>query len=424
MRLTRRGAVETAAVNGVTVDPADARDALVATYLDEDPEAEVAIAPVVPEIDEGDVRRAVEEVADPALSAPVTLRFGDAELPLPPARVARVLSLEPQAGELVPVVDERRLGRIVDRRVSADGGAPVDASVRIVDGRPRVVPARPGVDYDPADVGEALLAAITRPEGRRSVSVEAGVRPADLTTKEVRALGVREKVSEFSTYYPDADYRNTNIGRAAELVDGTLLEPGETFSMNDTVGERTRENGFTEGFIISDGILREDLGGGVSQLATTLFNGAFFAGLEDVEHKPHSFYIDRYPVGREATVAFGAIDLRFRNDTDYGVLVDAKVTPSTPSSQGVVTVRLYSTKVWDVESRTSDRFAYTSPETRTLRTEDCYAYTGSSGFTVNVFRDFRRPGESEVVRTERFTTVYTPSDGVECAPPVGAGSGG
>ena len=129
VRLTRRGAVETAAVNGVTVDPADARDALVATYLDEDPEAEVGIAPVVPEIDEGDVRRAVEEVADPALSAPVTLRFGDAEVPLPPARVARVLSLEPRAGELVPAVDERRLGRIVDRRVSADGGAP-DAARR------------------------------------------------------------------------------------------------------------------------------------------------------------------------------------------------------------------------------------------------------------------------------------------------------
>ena len=93
-------------------------------------------------------------------------------------------------------------------------------------------------------------------------------------------------------------------GRAAELVNGTLLKPGEEFSLNEVVGERTAENGFTKGFIISDGVFKEDLGGGVSQVATTTFNAMFFAGLEDVEHKPHSFYIDRYPVGREATVAW------------------------------------------------------------------------------------------------------------------------
>ena len=146
---------------------------------------------------------------------------------------------------------------------------------------------------------------------------------ADFRTADARTLRIREQVSAFTTYFPYADYRNTNIGRAAELVDGTILKPGETFSLNDTVGERTRANGFTEGFIIEDGVFKEDLGGGVSQMATTTFNAMFFAGLEDVEHKTHSFYIDRYPVGREATVAWGSVDLRFRNDTPYGVLITA-----------------------------------------------------------------------------------------------------
>ena len=95
----------------------------------------------------------------------------------------------------------------------------------------------------------------------------------------MRKLGIPEEVSEFTTYYPHADYRNVNIGRAAELIDGTVLEPGETFSLNDTVGERTRANGFTEGFVISDGVFAEELGGGVCQVATTTFNAAFFAGL-------------------------------------------------------------------------------------------------------------------------------------------------
>ena len=128
-----------------------------------------------------------------------------------------------------------------------------------------------------------------------------------------------------------------------------MLKPGETFTLNDTVGERTAENGFTEGFIISDGIFKEDLGGGVSQMATTTFNAMFFAGLEDVEHKPHSFYIDRYPVGREATVAWGAVDLRFSNDTPYGVLIQRPRRPrARPSRAGRVTVRMWSTKYWDI----------------------------------------------------------------------------
>ena len=149
------------------------------------------------------------------------------------------------------------------------------------------------------------------------------------------------------------------------------MKPGETFSLNGTVGERTAENGFTKGFIISNGIFTEDFGGGVSQMATTTFNAAFFGGMTDVQHKPHSFYIDRYPVGREATVAWPTVDLRWRNDTPYGVLVHAHVTPSTPSSQGVVTVRLFSTKYWDITTKTGDRYTFTSPATRTLDTADC-----------------------------------------------------
>ncbi|MEC9053610.1 MAG: hypothetical protein VX747_14195 [Actinomycetota bacterium] len=82
-----------------------------------------------------------------------------------------------------------------------------------------------------------------------------------------------------------------------------------------------------------------------------------------------------------------------------------------------MTVSLYSTKVWDIEARASNRYAYTQPEVRYLQTDDCYAYTGSQGFQIDVFRDFRRPGKDEVVRTEKFHTVYTPSDSVRCGKP-------
>ena len=222
-----------------------------------------------------------------------------------------------------------------------------------------MVPAKPGVSYDPDDVSGAFLELVTQPEGEREMKVEATVAEPDFTTEDAQALKIKEQVSTFTTYYPYAEYRNINIGRAAELVDGTMLKPGETFSLNDTVGERTGENGFTEGFIISDGIFKEDLGGGVSQMATTTFNAMFFAGLKDVEHKPHSFYIDRYPVGREATVAWGSVDLRFQNDTPYGVLIHAtRHAEHARRRQGVVTVRCTPRSTGTSPPRPSDRYNY------------------------------------------------------------------
>ncbi|MCW2853254.1 MAG: VanW family protein [Nocardioides sp.] len=411
--------VVTDPVAGEAIDPEAAREALVAAYLSDDADDEVvelSLTTAEPDIDEADVQAALDEFANPALSGPVTLVFGKSPVRLQPRDFAPVLGMKAEAGVLVPELDIDKLTALVAEGVS-DEGAPVDASFEVVGGKPRVVPAKPGVTYGPADVTDAFLTLVTKTEGQRRMKVEATVDEPELTTKEARALKIKERVSTFTTNYPYAEYRNINIGRAAELVDGTVLEPGETFSLNDVVGERTRENGFTEGFIISNGIFKEDLGGGVSQMATTVFNAMFFAGLKDVEHKPHSFYIDRYPVGREATVAWGAVDLRFQNDTPYGVLVKASVTPAGPGTQGVVTVSMYSTKVWDITTKTSGRYASVPPKTRTLKTPDCYPNTGYSGFQVDVWRYFKKPGSSELDHEEKFHTVYTPSDTVVCKPP-------
>jgi vancomycin resistance protein YoaR len=266
-------------------------------------------------------------------------------------------------------------------------------------------------------VSAAFLALVVKEAGQREMPVKATVRQAAFRTADARRLRITERVSTFTTYYPHAEYRNVNIGRAAELIDGTVLKPGETFSLNRIVGERTRQNGFTEGFVISDGVFREDLGGGVSQIATTTFNAMFFAGLKDVEHKPHSFYIDRYPVGREATVAWGSVDLRFTNDTPYGVLVTARRDRSTPSSSGSVTVSMWSTKTWDITARTGERYNFTEPKTRRLSDPECVDNEGYGGFDIDVFRTFRRPGSPKVVRNERFHTTYTPSDTVICTSP-------
>jgi vancomycin resistance protein YoaR len=403
---------------GRSIDPVQARAAITAAYLADDPTAVVDLVAAPPEIDDADVRAAVNDVANPAVSGPVTLAFGESRVRLQPRDFAAALSFRPEGGELRLHVDQRTLLRLVEQVVAADGGTPVDATVVLVDGNPEVVPAKPGVTFDPAEVMAAFTAALAQPEGEREAEVSAQVEEAAFSTADAKALEIKEQVSSFTTYFPYADYRNTNIGRAMELINGTVLKPGETFSLNDTVGERTPENGFVKGFIIEDGIFKEDYGGGVSQSATTTFNAAFFAGLEDVEHKPHSFYIDRYPVGREATVAWPTVDLKFTNDTPYGVLIQAGITPSSPSAQGVATVTMWSTKYWEITTSESARYNVTEPETRVLRTEDCYPNTGYGGFDIDVTRHFHLPSDPTQDRDEVMHTTYTPSDTVICQPPA------
>lgn len=404
---------------GRALDPDSTRDALVAAYLSEDAETpDLELVRTQPQIDEADIAQARETFANPAVSGSVSLTFDRATIKLYPKDFTPALSLVPVDGELVPTLDAAKLAEVVAANVVADG-APVDATVALVGGTPKVIAAKPGVTYDQQQIDDGFLALVAAPEGSRTLAVDAKVAQPEFTTKDARALQIKERVSTFTTYYPYAEYRNVNIGRAAELVNGTVLKPGETFSLNDTVGERTRANGFTEGYIIQDGILVTDLGGGVSQMATTTFNAMFFAGLEDVEHKPHSFYIDRYPVGREATVAWGSVDLRFRNDTPYGVLISANVTPATASTSGVVTVSMYSTKHWNITTSESERYNVTKAKVRRVDTVQCHANEGYGGFEIDVKRFFEPVGaNTETRRPENFHTTYTPSDTVICTNPA------
>lgn len=399
--------------SGVALDRDVTRSALLAAYLGPSPVVELETAEQDPEIDEADVARALDEFANAAVSDPVELVFDETAVRLTPEQYTPALALEPVDGALEPTLKPQRLRAVLADALAGDGG-PEEATVVIRDGRPEVVPDKPGVAFDQQEVNDLFLDLVAAEAGNRSATVKAEVVRSDFRTDDAEALRITEVIADVTTEYPHADYRNINIGRAAELVNGTVLKPGETFSMNDTVGERTRANGFTEGFMIANGVFKEDLGGGVSQMATTLFNGAFFAGLEDVEHKPHSFYISRYPVGREATVAWGSVDLRFRNDTPHGVLIQATVTPSTPSSSGVVRVRMWSTKVWDIQALTGPRRNFTQPQTRTLSGPGCVPNSGYAGFDITVTRVFRKAGQSQVERREQFNTTYTPSDTVVC----------
>ena len=231
-----------------------------------------------------------------------------------------------------------------------------------------------------------------------------------------------ELISKFTTRYPPGQPRVTNIRRAAELLDGTVVAAGASFSMNAALGERTTAKGFVAAPMILDGRLVDSVGGGISQVATTIYNAAFFAGLELVAHTPHSFYIDRYPVGREATISWGGPELVFRNDWPAPLVLKLDATQTS------VTARFYSARLGRrVETQTDQPYGYT-PATSQVVTNSALdpgarivvQEPGAAGFTVEYTRRVFRG--DELLRSERFRTRYEPKHGiVEVGPPRAGG---
>ena len=399
---------------GLSVDTAETAALVREAFITRQGPVELPVVEKEPTVTGNDFAKALDTLARPAVAGPVTLVLPQRRANLLVREFAPALTLEVVDRALAPVIDTERLEGGLARLRERIDSAPQDAAVVLRGGEPQVVPAKAGIRIVTRSVADALGPVLSKTGKARRVEVGTKVERADFTTKDARDLGIVEQVSDFVTYFPYAEYRNINQARAAELINGTILEPGEVFSFNETVGERTEANGFVPGFIISDGVFREDLGGGVSQVVTTAYNAAFFAGLEDIEHQPHSFYIDRYPVGREATVAWPIVDLKSGNNTPHGVLIEAFVVPSTRSSEGEMHVRMWSTEYWDIRAGVSERYGSTEPDTRYDSSDECVATTGYGGFGVEVYRYVRRAGQNRLLRTETDEVTYTPADTVIC----------
>jgi vancomycin resistance protein YoaR len=230
-------------------------------------------------------------------------------------------------------------------------------------------------------------------------------------------LGITEEVSSFSTNFTNSA-SGTNIRVVAAEVDGALVRPGETFSLNDYTGPRGTAQGYVPAAVISGGELSQAVGGGISQFATTMFNAVFFAGLEDVHHKTHSFYISRYPAGREATVYEGLIDLQWRNDSDTGIYVQTQWVP------GSITVTFWGTKHYDIESVSGERRNLREPAVQDKVDDgNCTPQSGSTGFDITVTRVFKNPATGAELRRENFGTHYAAEAIIHCIPPADPAAG-
>lgn len=203
----------------------------------------------------------------------------------------------------------------------------------------------------------------------------------------------------------------------AEKVNGAIVKPKETFSLNKYTGPRGTAQGYVEAGIIENGIPGTAVGGGISQFATTLYNAYYYAGMKDAGHREHSYWITRYPKGREATVFMdnagnSLIDIAFTNPDDTGVAIQTIWTPSS------IKIVLWGTKNYDVTGSTSGDFNPTQPQEKKVNKAGCTPSNGAPGFSVTDTRTItdRRTGQS---RNESRTVRYDPQFKIVCEPPPG-----
>jgi vancomycin resistance protein YoaR len=274
-----------------------------------------------------------------ALSAPVRLELGPTRWRLAPRRIARLLDL-PSGGRTTleiggPAARDwlLRLARRVEKPAK-------DATFSVDGSHVEVVAARPGTRLDTARAADSVLRAASRRRADlRVAQLPVEESPAKLSTIAARAMHIRGLVSSYTTEYGGIPNRIHNVELVAHLVDETLIAPGATFSFNETTGERNAAKGFLEAPVIVNGELTTGLGGGVCQVSTTVFNAAFEAGLRITDRTNHALYISHYPQGRDATVDYPTVDLKFVNDTGNWLLLRTYVSSSS------LTVNLYGTPV-------------------------------------------------------------------------------
>jgi vancomycin resistance protein YoaR len=221
------------------------------------------------------------------------------------------------------------------------GVRPVDAGFSVTGGGVVITPAKTGTACCGADAPARVMEGLRAGSPSRVVALPLKTVEPKRTDADARKLGIKEQVSTFTTPHKCCEPRVTNIHRIADLLRGVVIEPGETFSVNKTIGKRTTEKGFVSAPVIENGQHSEDVGGGISQMATTLFNAAWFAGLDFGEYQSHSLYISRYPYGREATMGYPHPDLELKNTTPYGILLWPTYTNRS------LTVSMYSTRYFE-----------------------------------------------------------------------------
>jgi len=390
---------------------------------------------IVPALGKADIDEAVRE-ANILISQPIRMVYDGKEAVFTPEQLANAYRYEIVGGgtpQVVHFFDPAVVDGYLDPIRSEFETEPVNARFVIDGDAISIAPGSKGTRIDEVETANKMLQAGLTSNRLAQLPLVEGADP-EFTTEYLESLGVNHLVSQFTTYHDCCEPRVVNIQNMADTVDQVLVLPGETFSINEHVGQRTTEKGYVGAPAIIGGELVDgNIGGGTSQFATTFYNAIFWGGYEDVEHRPHSYYFSRYPEGIEATMGWRTPDVEFRNNSESAILIDTRYTNTS------ITVRFFgynhgrtlkgeqsggSTRIWvdaeggpealHVKGSVSDRFNFTSPPEPVYRPNPSLGVDQvrrtqgeRDGWSVTVTRMILRGGE-DLVSEQTWPVRYRP----------------
>lgn len=239
--------------------------------------------------------------------------------------------------------------------------------------------------------------------------------PLKFTKPKIKVADLGEDIfgntlSKFETKYDVTNTnRSTNLELALKKINGTILQPGEIFSFNKVLGERTLANGYKNAAIYSDGELEYGVGGGICQISSTLYNSVVFANLEIVERKNHSMTVNYVDIGRDATVSYGSIDFKFKNSRNYPIKIVAtsKSGIATISIKGIMEENEYDVEiVTEILDKVDFKTKYETVNTL-ISGAEFTKQTGKYGYKVETYKVLSKGGK-EISKILLSTDTYKP----------------
>ena len=376
-----------------------------------------------PTITDAAAQAFINDTLNPLLSAPLTITaagtdaasISAGDVTLSPEQVAGLVTISSSGTALSAALDADMLYDTVVSTMGADVEVAPQSATWTIDGSdegaptatPQYVAPANGRVIDRQALADGALKAGTSSATGRTVTLPLVSKEPALTTAAAD-WNITEFISDYSTPFYSEPGRDQNLRRGAELLNGKIVMPGQVFSTEEALGEVDEEHGFAAAGVISDGKHVDAIGGGLSQIGTTMFNAAFEAGMDDVEHHPHTYWFSRYPAGREATIWTGEKDVKFGNSTPYPVLIQAWVSGEE------VHVRLWSTRYYEVSITSGEKTDYRPVKTVTASGPGCEAYSGgNAGFDITVTRSRKAPDKT--VPDDVLTTKYEADNRIVCS---------
>lgn len=223
--------------------------------------------------------------------------------------------------EFEVLFNEENLTNFVSNISSAVDASPTDASINISGGL-SIANDSTGLKLNSTELLDNIKSKIKDMKAPNTVEVAGNVEVVEANIKASALATVNNKISSFSTHYP-AGPSGTNLQLAARNINNTIVMPGETFSTERAIGPTTIENGFVAANTYVGGEVVPGVGGGVCQVASTLYNTMLKAGIIPTERLNHMMRVSYVPIGLDATLADNLIDLKFVNEFDYPIVVNS-----------------------------------------------------------------------------------------------------